>query len=165
MAAVLIALYQQDGAWHLPLILRPQHMLDHAGQVSLPGGVIEAGETGRQAALREYAEELGAPVDDVRLLGRLSDLYLFATNFCIEPWVGVVQGRPTWNPSPDEVDRVLELPIEYLLDPTNVTSFQRRHGPIAFQAPCIQFESQNIWGATSMVLSELAAALTDLPRA
>ncbi|MEX2114040.1 MAG: CoA pyrophosphatase [Pirellulales bacterium] len=162
-AAVLIALYAVEGAWHLPLILRPQHMVDHAGQVSLPGGVIEPGETGREAALREYREELGAPAEHVQILGRLSDLYLFASNFCIEPWVGVVRETPRWTPSPDEVDRVLEVPLTHLLDPANTGTFERRQGGIIFQAPCFHFESHSIWGATSMVLAELAAALTELP--
>lgn len=162
LAAVLVALYPRNGAWHLPLILRPAHMLDHAGQVSLPGGVIESGETGREAALREYVEELGAPADEVRILGRLSDLYLFASNFCIEPWVGVVPQTPHWTPSRDEVDRVLELPLSHLLDPANTGMFERRQGSIVFQAPCIHLDSLSIWGATSMVLAELAAVLTEL---
>jgi 8-oxo-dGTP pyrophosphatase MutT (NUDIX family) len=162
-AAVLIALYPREGLWHLPLIVRPKHMIDHAGQVSLPGGVIEPGESGRDAALREYSEELGAPPEDVRLLGRLSDLYLFASNFCIEPWVGVVAAAPRFSPSRDEVDRVLEVPLAHLLDPCNTTAFERRIGAISFSAPCFCFDSQCIWGATSMVLAELAAALDELP--
>jgi 8-oxo-dGTP pyrophosphatase MutT (NUDIX family) len=164
-AAVLIALYRRDGHWHLPLIVRPAHMLDHAGQVSLPGGVIERGETARQAALREYAEELGAPSDDVDLLGRLSNLYLFASNFRIEPWVGVVRQLPRFAPNHDEVARVLEVPLRHLLDPGNTGAFERRQGDVRFQAPCFRFDSECIWGATSMVLAELAAVLADVQSA
>jgi 8-oxo-dGTP pyrophosphatase MutT (NUDIX family) len=162
-AAVLVALYPRDGQWHLPLIVRPQHMLDHAGQVSLPGGVIEPGESGREAALREYGEELGAPPENVQLLGRLSDLYLFASNFCIEPWVGVVRDTPRWVPNQHEVEQVLDVPLTHLLDRANSSTFERRVGPIAFQAPCFCFDSQCIWGATCLVLAELAAALAELP--
>ncbi len=162
-AAVLIAFFPRDGEWHLPLIVRPADMLDHAGQVSLPGGSIERGETGRQAALREYSEELGAPADAVNVLGRLSELYLFASNFRIEPWVGVLAEPPRWSPSKREVDRVLEVPMRHLLDPTNTTTFERRLGEIVFSAPCYCFDSEHIWGATSMVLAELAAVVDGLP--
>lgn len=161
-AAVLIALYPHDQQWHIPLIVRPAHMLDHAGQVSLPGGVIESGETGRAAALREYSEELGVPADGVEILGRLSDLYLFASNFRIEPWVGVVERRPGWAPSENEVEQVLEVPLGHLLDPANTGTFERRQGAISFRAPCFSFESQRIWGATSMVLAELIAVVAEL---
>lgn len=162
-AAVLIVLYPRHDEWHVPLILRPAHMAEHAGQVSFPGGSIERGETGRQAALREYSEELGVSADGVTVLGRLSDLYLFASNFLIEPWVGVVDEHPRWEPSPGEVQRVLEVPLRHLLDPANSSTFERRQGEIVFRAPCICFESQRIWGATSMMVAELSAVLADFP--
>ena len=98
-AAVLVVLYPRDDAWHVPLMLRPLHMPDHAGQVSLPGGMIEPGETPREAALREYTEELGASSDELRLLGELSPLYLFASNFQITPWVAAARTVPEWRPA------------------------------------------------------------------
>jgi 8-oxo-dGTP pyrophosphatase MutT (NUDIX family) len=161
-AAVLILLYPRDGLWHVPLIVRPAHMLDHAGQVSFPGGVIEPGETGRQAALREFAEELGVAAAGVEMLGRLSELYLFASNFSIEPWVGVLATRPSWAPNRREVDRVLEIPLAHLLDSAASGRIERRQGPITFHAPCFHFDSQAIWGATSMVLAELLALVAEL---
>ncbi len=162
-AAVLIVLYPRDDEWHVPLILRPAHMVDHGGQVSFPGGSIERGESGRQAALREYSEELGVSAEGVTLLGRLSDLYLFASNFLIEPWVGTLDEHPRWEPNPGEVQRVLEMPLRHLLDPANSSTFECRHGEIVYRAPCICFERQRIWGATSMMLAELSAVLTDFP--
>src|SRR5262245_26111075 len=60
-AAVLLALHQAPAGWSIPAILRPLAMKAHAGQVSLPGGLIEAEETAAQAALREFEEELGTP--------------------------------------------------------------------------------------------------------
>jgi 8-oxo-dGTP pyrophosphatase MutT (NUDIX family) len=162
-AAVLILLYPREGQWHLPMILRPAHMPDHAGQVSLPGGVIEAGETSREAALREYREELGAPDEGVELLGQLSELYLFATNFQITPWVGSVAAPPAWHPSPDEVDVLLEVPLSHFLDPANTDHIVRKQRGLRFSAPCFCWQTHRIWGATSMVLAELVASLADLP--
>jgi 8-oxo-dGTP pyrophosphatase MutT (NUDIX family) len=161
-AAVLVLLYPYGDRWHVPMILRPAHMLDHASQVSLPGGVIEAGESSQQAALRECAEELGVPADGIRPLGQLSELYLFASNFRITPWVGAIGECPAWNPSPGEVERLLEVPLAHLIDPANTASMDRRHGPVGYRAPCFCWESQRIWGATSMVLAELVASLAEL---
>src|SRR5690606_29562937 len=124
-AAVLLLVYPGHLGWHVPLMLRPLHMPDHGGQISLPGGMIEAGESSQQAALREYGEELGAPAHHVNLLGPLTPLYLFASNFQITPWVGCVSERPTWTPSPREVERLLEVPLCYLTDPEAVGHVER----------------------------------------
>jgi 8-oxo-dGTP pyrophosphatase MutT (NUDIX family) len=161
-AAVLVLLYPQSGQWHVPLILRPAHMPDHASQVSFPGGVIEPGEESRQAALREFSEELGAPAEGIELLGQLSELYLFASNFRITPWVGVAGVAPRWNPSRDEVDRLLEIPLRHLLDPAQTSSIERRQRGLGFRAPCFCWESERIWGATSMILAELVSSLAEL---
>lgn len=161
-AAVLVLLYPREGQWHVPLMLRPAHMPDHGGQVSLPGGVIEAGESSRQAALREFSEELGAPADELAVLGRLSPLYLFASNFQIEPWVAATGQAPPWNPSQREVERLLEVPLSHLLDPRNTGHIERRQRGLEFRAPCFSWEQERIWGATSMILAELVASLGPL---
>jgi 8-oxo-dGTP pyrophosphatase MutT (NUDIX family) len=160
-AAVLVLLYPRDGQWHLPLIVRPANMPAHAGQVSLPGGVIEAGEDSRQAALRECAEELGVLTSQVEVLGRLSDLYLFASNFRITPWVGVSRSAPAWNPNPREVDEVLEVPLFHLQDPANSGRMERVQRRVSFLVPCFHWETHRVWGATSMILAERVAASKD----
>ena len=161
-AAVLVLLYPHRDAWHLPLMLRPLHMPDHGGQVSLPGGMIEPGESSRQAALREYTEELGAPAEGVRVLGQLSPLYLFASNFQITPWIAVSDAAPCWKPSEREVERLLEVPIAHLLDPANAGHVERRQRGLAFRAPCFNWQSERIWGATSMILAELVATVREV---
>jgi 8-oxo-dGTP pyrophosphatase MutT (NUDIX family) len=160
-AAVLVVLYPHRGAWHLPLMLRPLHMPDHGGQVSLPGGMIEPGESSRQAALREYTEELGAPSEGLSVLGQLSPLYLFASNFQITPWIAVTDTTPSWHPSVREVERLLEVSIPHLLDPANTGHVERRQRGLAFRAPCFNWQSERIWGATSMILAELVAAVRE----
>lgn len=161
-AAVLVLLYEHDERWHVPLIVRPAHMVDHASQVSFPGGAIEPGEDSRQAALREYSEELGAPAGEVEVLGELSPLYLFASNFHLSPWVGVLHNAPIWNPSPGEVHQLLEVPLEHLIDPANLSNMQRTQRGLSYIAPSITWQDQSIWGATCMVLSELIASLEGL---
>lgn len=158
-AAVLILLYPDAEQWRVPLIVRPAHMPEHAGQVSLPGGMIEPGEDSRQAALREYCEELGASAHDIQILGQLSPLYLFASNFHVTPWVGAVAQLPQFRPNALEVDRLLEVPVAHFSNPANLGSIQRRHGALSFTAPCYDFEAEPIWGATSMILSEFVSSL------
>jgi 8-oxo-dGTP pyrophosphatase MutT (NUDIX family) len=161
-AAVLVLLYPRGAEWHVPLILRPIHMPDHAGQVSLPGGVIEPGESSRDAALREYEEELGAAGEGLEILGQLTPLYLFASNFQITPWVAAAAAAPRWEPSPREVERLLEIPLSHLADPRNTGQIERRQRGLAFHAPCFLWENQRIWGATSMILAELVATIEAL---
>jgi 8-oxo-dGTP pyrophosphatase MutT (NUDIX family) len=161
-AAVLVLLYPREDQWHVPLIVRPAHMPDHAGQVSFPGGVIEPGETSREAALREFTEELGAPGDGITILGELTPLYLFASNFQIAAWVAAAAHAPDWRPSEHEVDRLLEVPLRHLVDPANTSRLERRQRGLAFHAPCFLWDDQRIWGATSMILAELVAAVERL---
>jgi 8-oxo-dGTP pyrophosphatase MutT (NUDIX family) len=161
-AAVLVCLYPSEDQWHIPMILRPAHMLDHASQVSLPGGAIESGESTQQAALREFSEELGASADEIRLLGQLSRLYLFASNYQITPWVGVSQTYPRWSPNRGEVDRVLEIPLAHFFDPANTGSIVRIQRRLTFSAPCFCWDSDRIWGATSMILAELVGSLAEM---
>jgi 8-oxo-dGTP pyrophosphatase MutT (NUDIX family) len=162
-AAVLVLLYPREDQWHIPLMLRPAHMLEHASQVSLPGGVIEPGESSDQAALRECAEELGASTDDFRLLGQLTELYLFASNYRVIPWVAACGHCPSWNPNQREVDQLLEVPVHHFLNPANTGSIERRQRGLCFSAPCYCWQSLRIWGATCMILAELVASLADCP--
>ncbi len=160
-AAVLVLLYPHRGQWHLPLTLRPEHLVDHAGQISLPGGTIEPGETSRQAALREFHEELGGDGTEIELLGRLSTLYVQASNFLVTPFVGVTGKRPELIPNPAEVERLIEVPLAHLLDPANFASHRREHQGRPYTAPHFAWQSHRIWGATCAILGELVALLED----
>lgn len=156
-AAVLSVLYPHQGRWHVPLTLRPDHLNAHAGQVSLPGGLIEPGEDSAAAALREYEEELGVSAADVRLLGTLSPIYLFVSNFAVTPWVGVVEERPDFDPNPVEVAELLEVPMAHLTDRSSRGRSLHRRGRLEFYAPHFEWGERLIWGATGMMLAELAA--------
>ncbi len=160
-AAVMVLLYPEAGDWHLPLTVRPATMLDHAGQVSFPGGSVDPGETSEAAALRELEEELGVPRDQVRMLGRLSPLYVFASNFHVTPWVAVAERRPLWIPSPAEVAELLEPPLGYLRDRGRWGTHTRRVRELEFRAPHIEFGGHQIWGATCMMLAELLAVVEE----
>ena len=162
-AAVMILLYPHEGQWLLPLTVRPETMLAHAGQISLPGGVVEPGETTRDAALRELEEELGIPANLVEVVGELSPLNVFVSNFMVVPWVAVVAQRPTIRANPHEVAEVLEVPLACLLDTTNQGTRSFRRGELTFTVPYFRWGEHHIWGATSMILAELNAILSGAP--
>ena len=79
-AAVMALLYWDGDQWRVPLTLRPEHFTEHAGQICFPGGGMDPGESPEQAAVREIDEELQIRPDDVTIVGRLSELYIFVTN-------------------------------------------------------------------------------------
>lgn len=88
-AAVLIALHPTPEGWSIPAILRPDTMKAHAGQVSLPGGLIEADETVSQTALREFEEELGTAAAELQVVGQLSPIYVFVSGFEVTPLIAI----------------------------------------------------------------------------
>lgn len=157
-AAVLILLFERHGRWHLPLIVRPDTMAFHRGQISLPGGLIERGETAEAAAVRELTEELG-PQRGVRLLGPLAESYVFASDTLVSPWVGIVTVAPHWVPNPSEVCRVIELPLDVLWDEVRIEQMMVRRGGLAFSAPCYAVGQDRIWGATAVILGEFVDVL------
>jgi 8-oxo-dGTP pyrophosphatase MutT (NUDIX family) len=137
-------------------------MIDHASQVSLPGGAVEPGETAPQAAIREFHEELGDDGQPLRLLGILSPHYVQASNYLVAPCVAAAPARPRFVPNPAEVAEVLEVPLSHLLDPAHFGSHVRQHEGHTYSAPHFLFQSYRIWGATCMILGELVTVLEEM---
>jgi 8-oxo-dGTP pyrophosphatase MutT (NUDIX family) len=158
-AAVVLLLFRRDGRWHLPLTERPLTLAHHAGQISLPGGAVDPGETSIEAGLRELNEELGFAAPNL-LVGQLAECYVFASDFHITPWViASFEPHTDWQPHPGEVQSVVELPLEVLLDEQAIGSVTIERGPLVFHAPCIRVGQARVWGATCIILSELAGVL------
>ncbi len=164
-AAVVAVLYPKDDGWYLPLTVRPETLLHHGGQISLPGGQIEADESSRDAALREFEEELRIAPAQVRLLGELTPVYVFSSNFQIHPWLAVATSRPNMQPDAREVARLIELPIAALCDRSNYGRHERKRNGVTFQAPHLDWQGDVIWGATLLILGELAALCDDVSQA
>jgi 8-oxo-dGTP pyrophosphatase MutT (NUDIX family) len=161
-AAVLLLLLQRDGGWTVPLTRRPDHLSQHPGQVSLPGGSVEPGENSAAAALREAEEELGIARDRVRLLGSLSRVYVFNSNFVLDPWIGVSAAPAEFHPDPCEVAEVIELPLpelNVLAEPALLGRTRIRRGELEFTAPCLNWQGATIWGATLVVLGQFVQRL------
>jgi 8-oxo-dGTP pyrophosphatase MutT (NUDIX family) len=161
LAAVTVLLFRRSGRWHLPLTERPITLTKHGGQISLPGGAVDPGESSSQTALRELAEELGV-AGDVAILGRLAECYIYASDFLVTPWVAVSNDDPIWAPHDREVQAIIEMPLTSLLEESTLGRTTINRGPLAFHAPCINIAGACIWGATSVILAELADVLRSL---
>jgi 8-oxo-dGTP pyrophosphatase MutT (NUDIX family) len=148
-------LFRRNGKWHLPLTERPLTLAHHAGQISLPGGAVDTGETSIAAALRELDEELGVR-SQIDVLGRLPECYVFASDFLVTPWLTSTPIEPEWHPHADEVQTVVEFPVDRLLDDDAVGRLTIERGPLVFHAPCIRIAQARVWGATCAILDELA---------
>jgi 8-oxo-dGTP pyrophosphatase MutT (NUDIX family) len=155
-AAALVLIYPGAAGPSIPLTVRHADLPDHGGQVSLPGGKIDRGETAEAAALREAHEELGLDASTVRLLGPLSSLWVVVSGFVVFPFVGVTDRRPDFRPATGEVAEVIEAPIADLLDPSRRGWDRWPREGVLVRFPYVEIAGHKIWGATAMMLSEFA---------
>jgi 8-oxo-dGTP pyrophosphatase MutT (NUDIX family) len=161
-AGVMLLLYPKEGSTCLVLIRRTQTVMHHRDQIGLPGGQVEGTETFEQAALRETWEELGVRPELIRILGRLTPLYIPVSDFCVYPVVGVVDQPLTFVPDPHEAAEVIELPLDHLANTANVRLEDWVIRDIPVEVPFYGFGPHKIWGATAMVLAEFIEVLKDL---
>jgi len=144
------------------LTVRREDLPDHAGQISFPGGQREGDETLTDTALREAHEEIALDPSHVQILGTLTPLYIPPSNFCVHPHVGIVRHRPSLVPTDREVERVLQIPLDHLLDPdTRVVEPWTLHGTTV-DVPYYDVEGHTVWGATAMMLAELLAVIREV---
>lgn len=164
-AAALLLLYPHQDAWHLPLTVRGSSLRHHTGQVSLPGGRIDPGESPEQAALREAHEEVGVLPDSVEVLGRLTPLPVVVSGHLLHPVVGLAAERPSFQVAADEVDRLLEVPVARLRQPDVVRWEERMRTlppPGMMNVPYFDVDDARVWGATAMVLAEFLDLIGEL---
>jgi 8-oxo-dGTP pyrophosphatase MutT (NUDIX family) len=158
-AGVLILLYPHGSEWHFPLMKRVEDGLTHSGQISLPGGSQEAGESIHETALREACEEVGAACAEVNVLGQLTTIYIPPSNFLVTPTVGQVDHRPDFKCDPREVAELIEVPLSMLFDPNVVKREPWTLRGTQVEVPFFQIGSHKVWGATAMILSEFKMIL------
>jgi len=169
-SAVLLLIYphHDSRALHFPLMRRPDTRGVHSGQISLPGGSQEPGETTTETALREAEEEMGIRRADVTVIGALSPIYVPPSNFEIHPIVGTVSVAPAWLPNPAEVAELIEAPIAVLLDDSIKSARMLEREGHSFGVRIYTIAGHEVWGATAAILGEfelrLRAATTGLAR-
>ena len=159
-AAVLVPLLERPEGLSLLLTRRADHLTHHAGQISFPGGRLEASDTGAaDAALRESEEEIGLPRSHVEIVGYL-DNYITITGYSVTPVIGLVRRDFDLRLDKTEVAEAFEVPLEYVLDPARVRRREKRLFGVRvayFEIPYLHY---HIWGATAGMLVSLRMALT-----
>ncbi len=155
--SVLILLYPQGKDAFFPLIKRPVYQGVHSGQIAFPGGKMEPSDADEiQTALREASEEVGIYPDQVRVLGKMSDLYIPASNFLVSPILGFSETIPQFIPEEREVARIIPTPLRNLFLPEFCKRKTLEITPnIKIDTPYFEVEKEVVWGATAMILSEL----------
>jgi 8-oxo-dGTP pyrophosphatase MutT (NUDIX family) len=160
-AAVLVLFYPHQEDIYLVLIKRSGQVRHHQHQISFPGGQQEENESLEQAAIREAEEEINVDPARVKLVGRLTPLYIEISKYCLYPMVAITDLRPDFRPNPQEVTEIIELPLAHLLDSKNrKEEWQWLRGQTVL-VPFFEFNGYRIWGATAMVLAELIDLLNE----
>jgi 8-oxo-dGTP pyrophosphatase MutT (NUDIX family) len=152
-AAVLVAVIERDEPTVL-LTQRTAHLKEHSGQISFPGGKIDAGETPRDAALREAEEEIGLCRGAVEPLGFL-DLYMTTLGYRIVPLIARVAPPFDLALNAAEVEETFEVPLAFLMEPGNLQRHSREWQGMTRSYYAIPFENRYIWGVTAGILRNL----------
>jgi 8-oxo-dGTP pyrophosphatase MutT (NUDIX family) len=166
IACVLILLFPKDKNWHVCLIERTNLNPDdkHGGQLSFPGGKLDdKDDSFEDCALRETQEEIGISPESVGILGGLSPLYVFVSNYLVHPYVGFTTEYPNYIKQDTEVESIIEVPLKHFVKPKNkgYEDIQVRDSIIS-KAPFYDIGGRKLWGATAMIMSELEHILLDL---
>ena len=159
-AAVLVPLVERSGGDAVVLTRRADHLTDHPGQISLPGGRVDPQDAGPlAAALREFREELGAQPPHVDVAGFLPPQAV-VTGFIVTPVVGFISAEASFQPDPVEVAEVFEVPLAFLLDPAQALAGTREFRGVRLPMVEFHFGERRIWGATAQILLSLVKTIT-----
>jgi 8-oxo-dGTP pyrophosphatase MutT (NUDIX family) len=158
-AAVLFPIVLRDGGQTVLLTQRTAHLRDHAGQISFPGGRVEAEDISpSHTALRETEEEIGLPRERIEILGFLPE-YRTGTGFRVTPVVALVQPPFDLQPDPFEVAEVFEVPLAFLLDPANHQQHSLHYRGALRHYFAMPYGDYFIWGATAGMIRSLSERL------
>jgi 8-oxo-dGTP pyrophosphatase MutT (NUDIX family) len=160
-SAVLALLYQDEG---LKMILtqRNDYKGVHSGQISFPGGKMEDfDENTLSTALRESNEEIGVEAEKIKVLGKLTELYIPVSRFLVHPYLAFHEGVPVFNPSEREVKKVITFDLQLLLEERTLQrrTIKTANGMNLKDIPCFIIEENIVWGATALILNEIRQML------
>jgi 8-oxo-dGTP pyrophosphatase MutT (NUDIX family) len=162
-AAVLVLLFpDSEGEARVLLTERPTHLASHAGEISFPGGRAEPDDADVAAtAIREAAEEVGLDPDacGLRVAGNLEELVIPVSGFRITPVLALAERRPDCRANPQEVERILEPPVQAFLPDASIELDERIIRGRLIRYGVYPVEGARVWGATARILGQLGALL------
>lgn len=162
--AALLLVYPHDDLLQFALTVRGSGLRNHTGQVSLPGGAVDEGESVEAAALREAQEEIGVDPRAVDVVGRLTRVHIPVSGYILHPVIGFASMRPAFQRAEWEVARIIEAPVSLLSDPKIIKREIRTRivngQSVDVDVPYYDIDGEKVWGATAMVLAEFCAILT-----
>lgn len=154
-AAVLVPVVAYEGGERVILTKRTAHLSNHAGQISFPGGRVDAEDPDVIAtALRETEEEIGLDRVHISVLGAL-DAYVTGTGFAVVPVVGLVKPGFALHLAQHEVAEVFEVPFDFLMDSRNHQKHKGVFNGVERQWWALPYQDHYIWGATAGMLRNL----------
>ncbi len=162
-AAVLLLIHYVNGVPEVVFMKRTSHHPQdkHAGQISFPGGALESDDNNLQScAIRETHEELGVKEDAYEIVGALSPLYVYVSNFLMYPFVAYTENTLLFKKEDEEVERVISWPLHSFLqkDSKQITDLKIRNMTMK-DVPYFSVSGDILWGATAMVMSEFLVVL------
>jgi len=161
-ATMLLFFPDENNIPNFVLTKRLEYQGVHSGQISLPGGKKEPTDINFEyAAIRETNEEIGIDANKIKVLGKLSELYIPPSNFLVYPFLSVAFETPKFIPQENEVFKIIEVPY-FLLNDMELRKekkVQLSGSNLFVNAPYFDFFGHEVWGATAMMLSETAEIL------
>jgi 8-oxo-dGTP pyrophosphatase MutT (NUDIX family) len=162
-AAVLIPILLEPEGARLVYTVRKDHLPDHAGQISFPGGSLEPGDDSLlETALREAEEEIDLSPNLVEVIGELEEMYIPPSNFRVSPFVGLLPPEAELVIAPDEVEEIFTVSLDELMSPETLRKVLWRRNGRDYEIPVFAVEGpprREIWGATAAMTAALLVRL------
>ena len=159
-AAVLVPILVLDEDARVIYTVRKDDLADHAGQISFPGGSIEAGDGSlMETALREAEEEIDLRPELVEVVGELEEMYIPPSNFRVSPFVGLLPPEAEMVLAPDEVEEIFTVSLATLTASETYRKVLWRRDGRDYEVPVFAIGGRNIWGATAAMTASLLARL------
>lgn len=157
-SSVLMLIYPSQGEAHTVFIKRQQYEGVHSGQISFPGGKKDPTDRDMQhTALREANEEIGLDISSVRIIGKLSDVFIERSNHLVHPFVGTIAQLNPLVPDNREVHKIIHVPVQDLVMHPPIEYFEFKRNGYKVNMPYYPLQGEILWGATAMMVSEFIA--------
>ena len=163
-AAVLVPVLLEPEGGRLVYTVRKNHLAEHAGQISFPGGGVEPGDHSLlETALREAEEEIDLSSDLVEVIGELEEMYIPPSDFRVSPFVGLLPSEAELVMAPDEVEAIFTASLDELMSPQTFRKVPWMRDGREYEVPVFAVADsntrRNIWGATAAITASLLVRL------